>query len=79
MCTVPKTSAILVPTQMWPENKESWEVYNTLRLYLELCTVQFGFYSIRSLHIACAVSTVLIVFVSTWKWPETKYPESQDA
>ena len=41
--------------------------------------MHFGFYSILSLHIACKVSTVFIVVVSTWKWPETKNPESLDA
>ena len=78
VCTVPETSTVLVPTQMWPENKVSRE-YITLNSLLELYTLQFGFCSIRSLHTACEVSTVFIVVDSTQKWPETKYLGSYDA
>ena len=81
VCTVPVTSTVLIPTQMWPEISVSrvLEEYITLKYILEFYTVQFGFYSVKSLHIVCEVSTVCIVVVSTWKWPENKYPESQDA
>ena len=41
--------------------------------------MQFEFYSVTSLPMACEVSTVFIVVVSPQKWPEIKYPESQDA
>ena len=38
--------------------------------------VQFGFYSFPTLIIACEVNTAFIFVVSTWKRPESKYPES---
>ena len=65
VCTVPVTSTILVPTQMWPENKVSrvWEEFMTLKSFLELYTVQLGFYGISSLHIAFSVSILFIVVV----------------
>ena len=47
---------------------ESQEEFITLKSFLELYTMQFGFYSIISLYIACEVSTVLIVVVSTQTW-----------
>ena len=58
---------------------EPLEEYIILKSFLEFYTVQFGYYSIISLHIACEVSAVFIVIVSTWKWPKNKFLESQDA
>ena len=61
----------------WEQFPESQEEYNTLKSFLELYTVQFGFYSISSWLIACAVSTVFIVVDSTQNGlrPSSQSPE----
>ena len=51
----------------------------TLKYFIYWITqCRFGFYLIFSLHPSCEVSTVFIVVESTQKWPQNKYPESQD-
>ena len=68
---------------MWPEIQLSRVLGGNFTLkvtYVWNYTMQIGFYSIFfSLHPACEVSTVFLVVESTQKWPEHKYPESQDA
>ena len=80
LCTVPETSTILAPTQMWAWDQSLQSPGRKILLmsFLELYIVKFGFYSISSLQIVCEVSTVFIVAVSTWKWPEIKYPQPWD-